>query len=110
MHWCVMAARFDQPVVRRPPLPLTAKDERDLARLREATPEREALARLIEVRLPEDSSESLLLHALLEVAIRRVREEADQVGYAELAEQRASHAARDRTAARRRPPSWAAEA
>ena len=107
---CVIATRFDQPVVRRPPLPLTAKDERYLARLRSATPEREALARLIDGRLPADVSEGLLLHALLEVAIRRVREEAEQIGYAELAEQRAAHAVEDRKAARRRPPSWAAEA
>jgi hypothetical protein len=105
-----MATRFDQPVVRRPPLPLTAKDEQDLARLRAGTPEREALARLMDGRLPADVSESLLLHALLEVAMQRVREEAERVGYAELAEQRAASAADDRSAARRRAPSWAAEA
>ncbi len=42
--------------------------------------------------------------------MQRVREEAEAVGYAELAEQRAAHAAEDRKIARRRAPSWVAEA
>jgi hypothetical protein len=40
----------------------------------------------------------------------RIHEEAEAVGYAELAEQRAAHAAEDRKIARRRAPSWAVEA
>ena len=104
-----MVTRFDQPVVRRPVLPLTARDEHDLALLRADTAEREALQRLLDDAVPADASEGMLLHALLEVALRRVREEAEAIGYAELARQREATATDRRSIARRRPPSWAAE-
>ncbi|MBV9097267.1 MAG: hypothetical protein JO079_04330 [Frankiaceae bacterium] len=104
-----MATRFDQPVVRRPALPLTARDERDLATLRRETPEREALARLAGEAVPADASEGLLLHTLLAVALARVREEVEANGYAELAAQRTGEASERRAVARRRPPSWANE-
>lgn len=104
-----MTTRFDQPVVRRPALPLTERDERDLALLRSNTPEREALARLAGETVPTDASEGLLLHTLLEVALMRVREEVEAAGYAELAAQRAGSQGERRAIARRRPPSWAAD-
>ena len=104
-----MATRFDQPVVRRPALPLTERDERDLALLRGDTPERQALARLSGTAVPASASEGLLLHMLLEIALVRVREEAEAIGYAELAEQRAARQPDRRAIARRRPPSWAAD-
>jgi len=102
-----MAIRFDRPVVRRPALPLTERDERDLALLREDTPEREALARLAGASVPPGASEGLLLHTLLEVALLRVREEVEAIGYAEWARQRAATETDRRAVARRRPPSWA---
>ena len=101
-----MATRFDQPVVRRPALPLTERDERDLALLRSDTPEREALMRLAGVSVPSSVSEGLLLHMLLEIALLRVHEEVEAAGYAELARQRAAAETDRRAVARRRPPSW----
>lgn len=104
-----MATRFDQPVVRRPVLPLTARDEQDLALLRADTAEREALQRLVDEAVPADASEGMLLHALLEIALQRVREETEAIGYAELSRQREVTASDRRSVARRRSPSWAAE-
>ena len=104
-----MAARFDQPVVRRPPLPLTERDERALALLRADTPEREALIRLAGASIPVDMSDGRLLHTLIDIALMKVHEEVEASGYAELARQRAATDGDHRAVARRRPPLWADE-
>ena len=100
-----MAVRFAQSVVRRAQLPLTQRDLDDLAALNGPTPQREALQRLVPEELADESSESALLHALLELALARVREELDAAGYAELARQHDDDARR--RVARRRLPGWA---
>jgi hypothetical protein len=106
---CNMATRFDQPVVRRPALPLTERDERALALLRADTPEREALTRLAGAAIPVDMSEGRLLHTLIDIAFMKVHEEVEASGYAELARQRVGTESDRRAVARRRPPSWAEE-
>lgn len=100
-----MAVRFAQSFVRRAQLPLTQRDLDDLAALNGPTPQREALQRLVTEDLADQSSESALLHALLELALARVREETEAAGYAELARHQ-DHAVR-RQVARRRSPGWA---
>ena len=99
-----MVARFAQGVVRRAQLPLTQRDLDDLAALNGPTPQREALRRLVPEGLADQSSESALLHALLELALSRVREETEAAGYAELARQQDDDGRRQ--VARRRTPGW----
>jgi hypothetical protein len=96
-----MGTRFDQPVVRRPSLPLTAEDEAFLAELRSEKVPRRALDSLLSVPLPPDASEAQLLHALLEVALNRVREARNDLGYAQLAVE--YDGGKAKKAARRRP-------
>lgn len=80
----------------------------ELEALRISSPQRAALMRLLPEDLPEDISESALLHVLLEVALARVREDAEAAGYAELALQGDSE--NRRRVARRRKPGWADDA
>lgn len=102
-----MAVRFAQGVVRRAQLPLTQRDLDDLAALNGPTPQREALRRLVPEELADQISESALLHALLELALTRVREETEAAGYAALASQQDDDDRR--RVARRRTPGWAAD-
>jgi hypothetical protein len=93
-------------VVRRPSLPLTEQDERDLARLRDSSPYRQALSRLSGEEFDARTSEGVFLHAIFEAGLNSVRSAAEEVGYAILADDQEEQADR-RTIARRRPPAWA---
>src|SRR5690348_12282129 len=107
---CMTVMRFQAGVVRRPSLPLTEQDERDLKRLRESELHREALARLSGT--PEVTtavSESALLHAVFEAGLAAVREASEEAGYAQLAVEMDLEAKHRRADARRRRPSWAHE-
>lgn len=105
-----MTARLNAPVARRPSLPLTEQDDRDLAQIREAPSYRRALAQLSGTELPESgTSEAALLHAVFEAGVKAVQRAAEEAGYAAVAEQQAADAAERRASARRRRPSWADE-
>jgi hypothetical protein len=107
---CSMARRFNEPVNRRTPLPLTEHDEADLAKLRDPGPARTALANLAPGSLPDgDISEALLLHAVFVVGLRAVREAAEAAAYDQVAADYAAEDAERRRIARRRRPEWAAE-
>jgi hypothetical protein len=104
-----MATRLNEPTERRTPLPLTARDQADLAKLREPGPERDALSSLAAV-LPEgDVSEALLVHAVFVAGLRAVREAAESASYEADAADRHARADSDRATARRRQPTWAGE-
>jgi hypothetical protein len=105
-----MARRFNEPVNRRTPLPLTERDEADLAKLRDPGPARTALANLVRGALPDgDISEALLLHTVFTVGLRAVREAAEAAAYDQVAADYAAEDAERRRIARRRRPEWAAE-
>jgi hypothetical protein len=101
-----MPTRLNQATERRAPLPLTARDIEDLAKLRMPGPEREALSDLAEVSLADEVSEALLIHAVFTAGLRAVREAAEAHGYAQLAEQEeaSGEAAERRLISQRRPP------
>ncbi|MFZ5870585.1 MAG: hypothetical protein ACOYXW_08690 [Actinomycetota bacterium] len=107
-----MATRVRVPVTRRPSLPLTEQDERDLELIRTSPRYRAALANLSGT--PDEAmtsvSEAALLHAVFAVGVDAVRVAAQEAGYAELAAQQSSESSARRAAARRRRPSWADEA
>ena len=97
-------------VVRRPSLPLTARDEEDLALLRSGPERRAHLARLSgEDVAAGDISESALLHAVLQAGLAAIQEAAEEAGYAQLAREQADGADGRRAEARRRTPTWAHE-
>lgn len=105
-----MSSRLHQVTERRAPLPLTARDIEDLAKLRMPSPEREALSDLAEVPLADEVSEALLIHAVFTVGLRTIREAAEARGYAQLAAQEeASGEAADRRVISDRRASWANE-
>lgn len=105
-----MRTRLRAPVVRRSSLPLTERDEHDLALLRSSAPQRAALGRLSgEPLAPADLSEAALLHAVFEAGLAAVREASEDAAYAELAAQQADEDTARRTEARRRRPSWATD-
>jgi hypothetical protein len=96
-------------VVRRPSLPLTEQDERDLAMLREASEYREALTRISGEEFDERTSEGVLLHAVFEAGLQCVRESAERSGYAALAADEREQVER-RAIARRRAPARSGDA
>lgn len=105
----LMARRMSEAIVRRPSLPLTAQDERDLEQVRSDPAYRAALARISPngEQIAGDVGESVLLHALMQVGFAAVQQAAQDAGYAELA---ATYAGEDQhREARRRPPTWAHE-
>ncbi len=104
-----MATRLNEPTERRTPLPLTARDLADLAKLREPGPEREALSALATALPDGDVSEALLVHAVFVAGLRAVREAAETASYEADAPDRHARTDADRAAARRRRPSWADE-
>jgi hypothetical protein len=111
--WCTMCGmvrRLSERVVRRSPLPLTERDEADLAQLREPGATRTALASLTPGSLPDtEISEAMLLHAVFAAGLRAVREAAETAAYERLAIEYAAEDAERRRIARRRRPEWAAE-
>lgn len=104
-----MTSRVRARVVRRPSLPLSAQDERDLALLSSSSLHRDALVRLSGEDLDDDVSEAALLHAVFEVGLTAIREATEEAGYAQLASDQAVAAIEHRAEARRRKPSWADE-
>lgn len=105
-----MATRLNEPVKARKSLPLTERDLADLERLREQTPEREALSELA-APLGEGATEAALLHTVFTAGLRAIREKAEELAYASAAADRlaSSEAAESRRIARRRRPAWAEE-
>ncbi len=102
--------RMRAAAVRRPSLPLTEDDERDLASLRTSPLQRAVLERLSgEPVAAAEMSESALLHAVFEAGLGAVRAASEEAGYAQLALEMADEAKGHRSAARRRRPSWAHE-
>ena len=106
-----MASHIRARVVRRPSLPLSERDERDLALLSSSPLHRDALVRLSGEDVADFSvSEAALLHAVFEVGLTAIREATEEAGYAQLAADQAAEAARHHADARRRRPAWADEA
>ncbi len=102
-----MAVRFSSPVVRRGQVPLTQEDLEALQEVVSQPTEREFLAAHDLLPAAGDVSESVILHALVEVGIKAVREARDAAGYALLAadpeyQEHVSNT-RSRRALRRRP-------
>lgn len=95
----------------RKSLPLTEQDLADIARLREQTPEREALSELVGVVIVESVAEAALLRMIFEAGLRAIRERAEERAYASAAEDRlaSGEAQEARRIARRRRPDWANE-
>lgn len=106
-----MSTRMSEPVVRRPNLPLTLRDEAGLAQLRGSPEFRRALQRLAPSQPDADAAlaEAVLLHAIFEAGLAAVRAAAEEDGYRQLGEQYAAQHQERRRVARRRMPGWAAE-
>lgn len=106
-----MVARVAEQAKIRKSLPLTEKDLADIARLREDTPEREALSEMAGVVVAESVAEAALLRMIFEAGLRAIREKAEERAYASAAEDRlaSGEAAEARRTARRRRPAWADE-
>ena len=104
-----MTTRIRAQIVRRPSLPLTERDERDLALLSSSPGHQEALQRLSGMESPSTVSEAAVLHAVFEVGLATIRSAVEEASYAQLAAQQAEAAAQFRAEARRRTPSWAHE-
>jgi hypothetical protein len=106
----MVIARLTEPAKARKSLPLSEKDLADIARLREDTPEREALAEMAGV-VVESVAEAALLRMIFEAGLRAIREKAEERAYASAAEDRRASGEADeaRRIARRRRPGWADE-
>jgi hypothetical protein len=103
-------SRLTEPAKTRKSLPLTEKDLADVARLRQETPEREALSEMAGI-VVEGVAEAALLHMIFEAGLRAIRERAEERAYASAAEDRLASGDTDeaRRIARRRRPAWAGE-
>ena len=102
---------MSQRVVRRPNVPLTAKDEADLTLLRTSPVFRRALERLSATgpSADEEVGEAVLLHAVLAAGLAAIRTNAEEEGYEQLATEYAESSAARRRVSRRRAPAWADE-
>ncbi len=107
----VMGTRMSQRVVRRPNVPLTAKDEADLTLLRTSPAFRRALERLSATgpSADEEVGEAVLLHAVLAAGLAAIRANAEDEGYEQLAAEYADSSAARRRVSRRRTPAWSDE-
>ena len=105
----MVMSRFTEPAKARKSLPLTERDLADIARLREETPEREALSEIAGVVVVESVAEAALLRMIFEAGLRAIREKAEERAYASEAEGRLASGEADETRriARRRRPAWA---
>jgi hypothetical protein len=103
-------SRLTEPAKVRKSLPLTERDLADIARLREDTPEREALSEMAGI-VVESVAEAALLRMIFEAGLRAIREKAEERAYASAAEDRLASGEADETRriARRRRPAWANE-
>ena len=106
-----MVSRLTEPAKTRKSLPLTEKDLADVDRLRQETPEREALSEMAGIVIVEGVTEAALLHMIFEAGLRAIRERAEERAYASAAEDRLASGDTDeaRRIARRRRPAWADE-
>jgi hypothetical protein len=106
----MMASRLTEPAKARKSLPLSEQDLADIARLREDTPERQALFEMAGV-VVESVAEAALLRMIFEAGLRAIREKAEERAYASAAEDRRASGESDeaRQIARRRRPGWADE-
>jgi hypothetical protein len=106
-----MVSRLTEPAKTRKSLPLTEKDLADVARLRQETPEREALSEMAGIVVVEGVAEAALLHMIFEAGLRAIRERAEERAYASAAGDRLASGDTDeaRRIARRRRPAWADE-
>lgn len=106
----LMAIRTGSAIVRRASLPLTARDESDLAKVRDSAAYHCALAALTGSDIdPSTTSEAAAIHAIFTAGLLALRDEVERQGYAQMAQERQPEATERRALARRRPPSWAAE-
>jgi len=107
----MVASRLSEPAKVRKSLPLTDKDLADIARLREETPEREALSEMAGVVIVDGVAEAVLLRMIFEAGLRAIRDKAEGRAYASAAEDRlaSGEAEEARRIARRRRPAWVAE-
>ena len=96
-----------QVVAARKSLPLSQRDLQALAQLRSSAEQRTALANLVDAAVTEHDSEASVLHAVLVAGLRAVRRQAEEEGYAQMAEQ--METASRQAVARRRRPVWADE-
>jgi hypothetical protein len=67
-------SRLTEPAKTRKSLPLTEKDLADVARLRQETPEREALSEMAGT-VVEGVAEAALLHMIFEAGLKRQRDD-----------------------------------
>jgi hypothetical protein len=111
----IMSTRLRGRVVRRPSLPLTERDEMDLALLRRTPICQQALDRLTGQSIEDEGaigsaavSEAALLHAVFQAGLGAIRAAAEDAGYAVMAAEQAEQAAQHQQSRRRRP-SWADE-
>ena len=106
-----MASRLTQAAKVRKSLPLTEKDLADIARLRQETPERQALFEMAGVPVVESVAEAALLRMIFEAGLRAIREKAEERAYTSAAEDRLASGEADeaRRIARRRRPAWASD-
>jgi hypothetical protein len=107
----MVASRLTESVRTRKSLPLTERDLADIARLRQETPEREALSEMAGVVIAESVAEAALLRMVFEAGLRAIREKAEERAYASAAEDRLTSGEADeaRRIARRRRAAWAGE-
>jgi hypothetical protein len=103
-------SRLTEPAKVRKSLPLSERDLADIARMREDTPEREALSEMAGV-VVESVAEAALLRMIFQAGLRATREKAEERAYASAAEDRLASGQTDETRriARRRRPAWASE-
>jgi hypothetical protein len=105
-----MKTRMAAPPARRASLPLTERDEQELALLRESAIHRNMIAELSAApTFPKDVSEAVMLHAVFEIGLRTVREALEEKGYAELARAQVEEEPNKYVSARRNRPTWANE-
>jgi len=104
-------SRLTEPAKTRKSLPLTEKDLADIARLREETPEREALSEMVGFVVAESVAEAALLRMIFEAGLRAIREKAEERAYASAGQERVASGEADeaRRIARRRRPAWGGE-
>ena len=96
--------------MRRPSLPLTDSDERDLAQLKGSPSLLKALSDIVDLDINlESATEAAVLHAIFRAGIARINDAALDAGYAQLATEHIEDIADRKATARRRTPTWADE-
>ncbi len=106
-----MAVRIQSPVRQRKSLPLTAENEAEIAKVLTTASYQQALEELSGRKIIDmDLSTAAVMHAIFEVGISAVRQQAEREGYAQIAMSMANPESREhRKVARRRQPAWSEE-